>query len=133
MQKGEVAIIKIAHRFGYGSKGLAPKVPPNSNLVYEVELTEYENEKELNELTVEQRRTIGNRKRERGNFWYGRNESSLAVQCYRRALEFLDDVDGGIQFPKGSEAEKVSGIYLSLWISQLIVVNNNSLNFCRMK
>merc|ERR1719336_2985522 len=30
-------------------------------------------------------------KRERGNRWYSRGEFSLAVQCYRKAAEYLDD------------------------------------------
>jgi len=34
---------------------------------------------------------FSNYKRERGNFWYDRNEYNLAIQCYRRALEYLDE------------------------------------------
>lgn len=33
-----------------------------------------------------------NKKRERGNWWYRRGENTLAVQCYRRALDYLDEV-----------------------------------------
>lgn len=33
------------------------------------------------------------RKRERGNFWYERHEYNLAIQLYRRSLEYLDDTD----------------------------------------
>lgn len=43
--------------------------------------------------SYEAREKIGNRKRERGNFWYERNEFNLAIQLYRRALEYLDDTD----------------------------------------
>lgn len=32
-------------------------------------------------------------KRERGNFWYDRAEYNLAIQLYRRSLEYLDDTD----------------------------------------
>lgn len=32
-------------------------------------------------------------KRERGNFWYERSEFNLAIQLYRRSLEYLDDTD----------------------------------------
>jgi len=38
------------------------------------------------------------RKRERGNWWYGRKENTLAIHCYRRALEYLDEAEGGIQY-----------------------------------
>jgi hypothetical protein len=36
------------------------------------------------------------RKRERGNWWYARQEHTLAIQCYRRALDYLDSIEGGI-------------------------------------
>lgn len=32
-------------------------------------------------------------KRQRGNFWYERSEFNLAIQLYRRSLEYLDDTD----------------------------------------
>lgn len=31
-----------------------------------------------------------NKKRERGNWWFTRDEQTLAIQCYRRALDFLN-------------------------------------------
>lgn len=37
--------------------------------------------------------SCSNQKRERGNFWYDRSEFNLAIQLYRRALEYLDDTD----------------------------------------
>ncbi|ODM91909.1 Peptidyl-prolyl cis-trans isomerase FKBP8 [Orchesella cincta] len=85
MCKGEVATIKVSPRFAFGAKG-SDKVPPNSHIIYEVELINFENEKDLAELTVSERRETGNRKRERGNWWYGRGESSLAIQCYRESI-----------------------------------------------
>ena len=40
-------------------------------------------------------------KRERGNRWYSRGEYSLAVQCYRKAAEYLDDkqIDEDMEVP----------------------------------
>merc|ERR1712107_240978 len=43
------------------------------------------------DIPLEERARIGNQKRERGNRWYSRGENSLAVQCYRKAAEYLDD------------------------------------------
>lgn len=34
------------------------------------------------------------RKKERANFWYNRSEYNIAIQLYRRALEYLDNRDG---------------------------------------
>lgn len=36
---------------------------------------------------------ISDHKRQRGNFWYDRGEYNLAIQLYRRSLEYLDDTD----------------------------------------
>lgn len=123
MTRGEVATVKVSSRFGYGSKGDLPTVPPNSNLIFRVELLHSEAEPDLAELNVSQRRTIGNRKRERGNFWYGRGEASLAVNCYRRALEFLDEVEGGIQFPDSTQ-ESITPEIRQLFDDRLKALNN---------
>jgi len=40
----------------------------------------------ITELPLDERRTIGHRKKDRGNFWYSRQNFSDAVQCYRLAL-----------------------------------------------
>lgn len=32
---------------------------------------------------------IRDRKRERGNWWFSRDEPVLAIQCYRRCLDYL--------------------------------------------
>ena len=34
---------------------------------------------------------LGLRKKDRGNFWMLRNEHTMAVQCYRKAVEYFDD------------------------------------------
>jgi hypothetical protein len=49
------------------------------------------------------------RKRERGNWWYTRQEHTLAIQCYRRALDYLDDIEGGITLKTG-EGDSSNGV-----------------------
>ncbi|MFO0002467.1 MAG: hypothetical protein ACK559_15160, partial [bacterium] len=43
------------------------------------------------DIPLAERYSIGKEKRERGNRWYSRGDHSLAVQCYRKAVEYLDD------------------------------------------
>ncbi|KAK8735326.1 hypothetical protein OTU49_005617 [Cherax quadricarinatus] len=93
MDKEEIAEVFVASRFAYGSKGLPPDVPPDSNITYRVELLDFAPEKEPGSLPISERMVIGNRKRERGNWWFNRDEYSMAIQCYSAAVDFLDDAE----------------------------------------
>lgn len=65
-------------------------------------------------------------KRERGNFWYDRGEYNLAIQLYRRSLEYLDDVDKYVG--ESSKMEKVIIIYkLQLSSSNIFFLNKYNL------
>lgn len=91
MQRNERAEVRMASKFGYGSKGLPDEgIPPDSDLVYIVELESIGPEPRTEELSCQQRLNIGNSKRECGNWWFKREDYSHAIQCYRRALDFLD-------------------------------------------
>lgn len=87
MNVGEVAEVEVASRFAYGTLGKEPDIPPNSTIWYTVELKSFELETETTDIS--ERRQIGKRKRERGNWWFTRDEPTMAIQCYRRALDFL--------------------------------------------
>ena len=91
MHKGEVAEIKVEHTFAYGQVGDGSRIPPNTDLELEVELVDWEELVPAPDIPMSERMAIGMSKRERGNRWYSRGEYSLAVQCYRKAAEYLDD------------------------------------------
>ncbi|XP_073975256.1 peptidyl-prolyl cis-trans isomerase zonda [Rhodnius prolixus] len=93
MDKGEEAEIIIASRFGYGSLGCTPHVPPDATLYYHVTLLDVKPEPLISTLSISDRIAIGSRKKERGNWWYSRDEHTLAIHSYRRALDYLDDTD----------------------------------------
>lgn len=93
MNKGEVAEIKITPRFGYGSLGKRPEIPPGANLIYTVTLLDVKEEPPIQTLNVMDRIKNGLKKKERGNWWYSRDENTLAINCYRRALDYLDDTE----------------------------------------
>ncbi|KAK9499226.1 hypothetical protein O3M35_002303 [Rhynocoris fuscipes] len=93
MDKGEEAEVIVAARFGYGTLGLKPLVPPDATLYYHIVLNDVKQEPLISSLSINERIAIGSRKKERGNFWYTRDEHTLAIHSYRRALEYLDDTD----------------------------------------
>lgn len=59
MNIGEKCELKIQSRLAYGAKGLQPNVPPNSTLLYTLELLSAEPEEETEELSIEQRKVRG--------------------------------------------------------------------------
>ncbi|KDR12172.1 peptidyl-prolyl cis-trans isomerase FKBP8-like isoform X3 [Zootermopsis nevadensis] len=101
MDVGEVALLEIGPRFAYGALGREPDVPRDATVVYTVELLSADPEPDVEVLPATKRKEIGCRKRERGNWWYSRQEHTLAIQCYRRALDYLDDIEGGITLTSG--------------------------------
>lgn len=91
MELDEISEIIIKPRLGYGKLGREPDIPPHSTITYQVELMAVEDDPEPENMSFAERKKVGDAKRERGNFWYSRGEFSCALQCYRRALDFLDD------------------------------------------
>jgi len=91
MCKGEEAEVTSEHSFAYGVKGDGDRVAPSSDIQLFITLEELQELAAPPDIPLEERARIGNQKRERGNRWYSRGENSLAVQCYRKAAEYLDD------------------------------------------
>ncbi|XP_012284026.1 peptidyl-prolyl cis-trans isomerase FKBP8 [Orussus abietinus] len=107
MDVGEVATIEVHSRFAYGDLGKEPNIPSNATIIYNVELKSVGTEAEVEMLGIEDRKKIGNKKRERGNWWFARDEPILAIQCYRRALDFLYPENGGTSY-SGEEVEQTA-------------------------
>lgn len=93
MDKGEIADVYMGARFAYGSDGLPPSIPGEATITYRVELLDFYPEQSPDSLSLDQRMEIGNRKRERGNWWFNRGEYAKAIQCYSAAVDFLDDAE----------------------------------------
>ncbi|GAB0088433.1 Peptidylprolyl isomerase [Sergentomyia squamirostris] len=127
MTTGEKAEIVVNSRFAYGSIGLkndkdpSKNIPPDATVTYTVELLSCHPENEAETKTFENRKKYGNRKRERGNFWYNRGEYNIAIQLYRRALEYLDDCEGSAE----TNLESFSTSQLQELLELRIFVYNN--------
>lgn len=131
MLVGEVAEVIVDPRFAYGQIGLKNEenpelsIPPDAKITYEVELLETKFEEHADLKSFEIRKKYGNRKKERANFWYNRNEFNIAIQLYRRALEYLDDRDGDPDANIDTEdLEFSNGDLQSILDDRLVVYNN---------
>ncbi|KAL3285718.1 hypothetical protein HHI36_000247 [Cryptolaemus montrouzieri] len=123
MNVGEECLLEIEPRLAFGSKGLPPKISGVTTVTYKLKLVSTR-EEDLETLSISERKKKGNKKRERGNWWYCRGENTIAVQCYRKALDYLDEVEGGIKLPK-SEAEDITDSALQDLLEDRISVYNN--------
>lgn len=59
MDEGEIAEVEVHPRFGYGTIGKEPDVPPSSVLMYTIELLKSEPEPEFDEMSIEKRQEFG--------------------------------------------------------------------------
>ncbi|KAF2346269.1 Tetratricopeptide repeat, partial [Trinorchestia longiramus] len=104
MDRGELCDVYIHSRFAYGSKGDEDRVPPDASLLCTVKLLDFKPEDSPESLSLEDRQQIGNRKRIRGNWWFNRGDYSEAVQCYKAAVDFLDDTEE-VNFDEDTKSE----------------------------
>lgn len=65
------------------------------------------------------------RRRTRGNWWYGRGEAQLAIQLYRRALDVLDESEGGITDPTPTGEMTITSDALQELFEERLRVHNN--------
>lgn len=130
MDVGEEAEILVGPRFAYGELGLSTKnIPANASIVYTLELIEAHEESDLERKSYESRKEIGNKKRTRGNFFFERGEFNLAIQLYRRALEYLDESEGGITVPTRSGELEPTNAQLQELLEDRIKVGRGAQNF----
>lgn len=96
MNTGEVCEVISDPEFAYGDFGFKGSsgdgVPPKAAVKLELELLAHQPPVPVGDIEdVQEKLRIGRRKKEKGNFWYQRQNYTFAVQCYRKAGEYFDD------------------------------------------
>lgn len=130
MDVGEKAEVVCSGRFAYGELGLVNEadptktIPGNATITYTLELVSTKEEDEQ-EQGFEVRKKVGNKKRERGNFWFERNEYNMAIQCYRKALQYLDEASVGVQDDPTVKHVDLTNEQLQDLLEDRMRVNNN--------
>jgi len=101
MYVGETALVESGSDFCYGGQGDGTRIPSSAQIYLRVELVSCKDLPAIPDIPLTERARIGNEKRLRGNNWYTRAEYSQAVQCYRKAVEYLDDesIDNEVEVP----------------------------------
>lgn len=102
MRRGEKARFLLTPFYAFKDIGVAPRVPPNSTVLLEVELLSFIDHKaaedydaftaeERKEASFEQLLKVANSEREAGNDFYKRKQVNKAISKYLKAIKILED------------------------------------------
>ncbi|KAK4473498.1 hypothetical protein MN116_002861 [Schistosoma mekongi] len=76
-------------RFAYGSRGRDPDIPSGAKLTYRIEILEVDDPPCYANMPNSERLAIANQKKDRGNYYYRREEFAFAIDSYSKALKIL--------------------------------------------
>ncbi len=102
MYKNELSIVSIKPEMAYGSQGRGTRascgrieeqsIPGDARITYLCGLLHFEKTKDISSMTWGQRRKAGQQRLRLANWWYQRKEYPIAVKCYKKALQFYNDI-----------------------------------------
>ncbi|KAM0071201.1 putative peptidylprolyl isomerase [Helianthus debilis subsp. tardiflorus] len=93
MKKGEVAILTIAPEYAFGStesKQELAVVPPNSTVIYEIELNSFIKEKESWDMNTQEKIEAAGKKKEEGNSLFKAGKYLKASKRYEKAVKYIE-------------------------------------------
>ncbi|KAH7849821.1 hypothetical protein Vadar_023470 [Vaccinium darrowii] len=116
MKKKEQAILTITPEYGFGSTAVKRDlavVPPNSTLIYDVEMLDFVKEKAPWEMTSQERIDAAARKKEEGNLLFKDGKYLRAGKKYDKAADYVCE-----DAPFGDNGEKlVKALRVSCWLN----------------
>ncbi|XP_010553661.1 PREDICTED: 70 kDa peptidyl-prolyl isomerase isoform X2 [Tarenaya hassleriana] len=115
MKKGEQAVLTISSEYGFGNvevqRDLA-KVPPCSNLIYEVEMLDFVKEKRPWEMNNQEKIEAACRKKDEGNQLYKNQKYQRAAKKYDKAADCVEACSFG-----DDEEKQVKALRVSCWLN----------------
>ncbi|XP_028053276.1 70 kDa peptidyl-prolyl isomerase-like isoform X1 [Camellia sinensis] len=116
MKKREQAILTIASEYGFGgteAKRDLAVVPPNSTIVYEVEMLDFVKEKAPWEMSNPEKIEAAERKKEEGNILFKNRKYQRAGKKYDKAADYVsEDVSFG-----DDDQKLVKALRVSCWLN----------------
>ncbi|KAJ7999858.1 hypothetical protein DPEC_G00198760 [Dallia pectoralis] len=102
MQKGECCMLYLKPKYGFGKEGRALyKIGPNSDLVYEVTLSNFEKAKESWELDLKEKLDYSAGAKQKGTQYFKAGRYLQAVVQYQRIVSWLE-----MEFGVGKEQQQ---------------------------
>ena len=107
MKKGEKSLLNIKPQYAYGAQGNeALHVPANASVQYELELVDYEKEKDNWDMSVDEKFAAAEKKKNEGNTLYQQGKTARAMKKYKRGLDFFE-YDNSLSEADKERAKKV--------------------------
>jgi len=121
MKKGEKSIIKVRADYAYGAEGNNHlKIPPNTDLIYEIQLNQLEKGKEAHQIsTIPDKIAVGTRRKTEGNDLLNQGKFKFAIKKYEKAVELFKNVNGGSEDEKKKMRELEIACHLNLAAAHL--------------
>jgi hypothetical protein len=95
MKKGEKARFKISSAYAYGANGLPPNIPPDTNLVFDIELIEWKSLRNRKDKFMEKTSQSyeelvrgAEKEKEEGNAFFKAEEYHAAIERYQEAVQY---------------------------------------------
>ena len=90
MSKGEKSQFTLKSDYAYGSAGAGSDIPPNADLIFDVELLDFSDRmKSKHEMNKEEKVDLANKLKSEGNELNKNNELNSAVNKYETAIDYL--------------------------------------------
>ena len=95
MRIGERCTLTCAPEYAYGAQGSSPSIPPNSTLIFDVELFEAKpKEKEVWRMSREEKLAAASEKKELGNALFKSGDFKPAFTAYEDGWKYVEHLSG---------------------------------------
>lgn len=99
LKKNEKAQLKIKPGYAFGDKGSSEyKIPPNTTVIYEVTLKNFERAKESWALDSNEKIEQAKLFKEKGTKYFKNGKYELALKLYKRIESYLESESGKVYF-----------------------------------
>lgn len=121
LKKGELARLKIKSKYAFGKEGKSEfDIPPDADVIYEVELKSFEKAPEMWSLDTPQKIEQAKIFKEKGTNYFKQNKLNLAIEMYKKVGDYISyDND----FDEDSKLQR----------NEILLATNLNLALCYLK
>ncbi|CAK9298436.1 unnamed protein product [Gordionus sp. m RMFG-2023] len=97
MCQEETSHFIVKSRFAYGKRGRSPDIPKDCTMTYEITLNEIRDALDYEHMNSTDIIKYSVLKKEKGNYWFNREDYGYAIDSYSRGLKILQNLENYIR------------------------------------